>query len=313
MRVLVTGGAGFIGSHVCDALVAYGAEVICFDNLSSGNQKNVSHLESAENFSFVEGDICNLEQIHSVIRQCTHVVHLAAFASVPGSIAEPELSAAINLQGTLNLITAAEKQGIERLVFSSTAAVYGNCLEMPISEDTPIHCLSPYAEHKLAAEKAILSSSIPAISLRYFNVHGPRQSPFGAYAAVIPKFIELMKTHSQPRIFGDGSATRDFVRVLDVAELNLLALISENDEALNQIYNVASGNTISMTELFTSLRDILSRYDPSIASIQPIYSDERVGDIKHSSASIQKATQLLDFNPEKSYEKAFVETIASWF
>ena len=309
MRVFVTGGAGFIGSHVCDVLIRNNQEVVCFDILNDSEAQNVAHLFDSTFFTYMQGDVRNKQDLYSAMNDCTHVAHLAALASVPRSIAEPSLSEAINLQGTLNVIAVAEELGIGKLVFSSTAAVYGDATEMPVTESTPTKCLSPYAEHKLLAENAIISSSIPSISLRYFNVHGARQDPRGAYAAVIPKFIEMMLDHKSPIIFGDGSATRDFVSVEDVAALNFLALQTNSDDAINEIYNVASGTVISVLNLFHTLKELLANHDSAISTIDPDFYPIREGDIEHSSASIIKAKKLLGFEPETDLNRALSDTV----
>ena len=306
MRVFVTGGSGFIGSHVCETLLAQGIEVISFDNHSSGKNR-------ISGITHIEGDICNLQRLEKAMHGCTHIAHLAALASVPASVADPELSESINLHGTLNVIEAAKANGIKRIVFSSTAAVYGNTSEYPVTESTATSCLSPYAEDKLAAEAALLSSGLEVILLRYFNVHGPRQDPKGAYAAVIPSFIDSLMNHKSPRIFGTGEATRDYVRVQDVAEINLLALTAENNDAVSQVYNVASGSTVSVLELFETIRDLLSEKDESISAIAADFSPPRDGDILHSSASINKARELLKFNPETDHRLALQETVEAYW
>jgi UDP-N-acetylglucosamine 4-epimerase len=306
MRVFVTGGAGFIGSHVCEKLLQHDIQAVVFDNLSSGHNQ-------IEGVTFIKGDIRNFDEVLEAMQGCTHIAHLAALASVPASVADPELSAAINLQGTLNLIEAAHQVGIQRMVFSSTAAIYGDATEMPVSETTVTSCQSPYAEDKLAAEVAILNSGIEAISLRYFNVHGPRQDPNGAYAAVIPAFIQMLMDGNAPTIFGTGEATRDFVSVSDVAALNLAALTTDNPDALGQVYNVASGSTMSVIELFTTLRDLLGEKQPSINQIEPSFLPPRVGDILHSSASIDKAKRLLKFSPEVNPHLALTATVEAYW
>ena len=306
MRVFVTGGAGFIGSHVCESLLSHGAEVVAFDDFSTGNIR-------VEGATIVEGDVRNLKEVLSAMSGCTHIAHLAAMASVPASVANPALSEAINLQGTINVIKAAHQVGIQRIVFSSTAAVYGEATEMPVTESTVTHCQSPYAEDKLAAEVAILNSGIEAISLRYFNVHGPHQNPNGAYAAVIPAFIQALIEKKSPTIFGDGSATRDFVQVQDVAHLNLLALTTDNADALGEVYNVASGSVMSVLELFNTLRDLLAQKDVSIATIEPTFAPAREGDILHSSASTSKACQDLGFDPETNPSLALSATVEAYW
>ncbi len=306
MRVFVTGGAGFIGSHVCESLLSHGAEVVAFDDFSTGNIR-------VDGATIVEGDVRNPKEVLSAMSGCTHIAHLAAMASVPASVANPALSEAINLQGTINVIRAAHQVDIQRIVFSSTAAVYGESTEMPVSESNVTHCQSPYAEDKLAAEVAILNSGIEAISLRYFNVHGPHQNPNGAYAAVIPAFIQALIEKKSPTIFGDGSATRDFVQVQDVANLNLLALTTDDDVALGEVYNVASGSAMSVLELFNTLRDLLAQKDASIATIEPTFAPAREGDILHSSASISKARQHLGFEPETNPPLALSATVEAYW
>ena len=306
MRVFVTGGAGFIGSHVCEKLLQLGHEVTIYDNLSTGDNQ----IPGA---TLVSGDIRNLEEIIEAMQGCTHVAHLAALSSVPASVANPNLSAAINLQGTLNVLDAAEKAGIQRIVFSSTAAIYGDASQMPVTEASVANCLSPYAEDKLAAEVAILNSEIEAISLRYFNVHGPRQDPNGAYAAVIPAFIHKLMECTPPTIYGNGEATRDFVTAVDVANANVLALTTESPSALNQVYNVASGTSISISKLFSTLRDLLAEKNPEIALVEPTLQPAREGDVLHSSASIEKAQTLLGFNPETDPHRALAATVEAYW
>ena len=217
------------------------------------------------------------------------------------------------MQGTINVINAALQVGIERIVFSSTAAVYGESTDIPVTESTVTNCQSPYAEDKLAAEVAILNSGIEAISLRYFNVHGPRQDPNGAYAAVIPAFIQMLIGKNPPTIFGTGEATRDFVRVQDVAHLNLLALTTENEDALGEVYNVASGSVMSVLELFDTLRDLLAEKDSSITTVKPTFAPARAGDILHSSTSIEKARALLGFEPETNPSQALSATVEAYW
>ena len=306
MRVFVTGGAGFIGSYVCETLLHYGAEVVAFDNFSSGHTR----IDGA---TIIEGDVRNFDAVRSAMSGCTHIAHLAALASVPASIANPSLSEAINLQGTLNVIEAAHQVGIKRIVFSSTAAIYGEATDMPVTELTTANCQSPYAEDKLAAEVAVLHSGIEAISLRYFNVHGPRQDPNGAYAAVIPAFIQMLMNGKSPTIFGTGEATRDFVSVSDEAALNLIALTTDNEGALGQVYNVASSSTMSVLELFTTLRNLLGEKEPFIATVEPIIAPSREGDILHSSASIEKARKLLGFNPETDPHRSLSATVEAYW
>ena len=306
MRVFVTGAAGFIGSHICEILLQDGTEVVGFDNFSSGNTRIAG-------VTMIIGDIRNFDDVLVAMRDCTHIVHLAALASVPASVANPSLSEAINLQGTLNVIEAAKQNSAKRIVFSSTAAIYGDSTDSPVTELTTANCQSPYAEDKLAAEVAVLHSGIEAISLRYFNVHGPRQDPNGAYAAVIPAFIQKMMNHQSPTIFGNGEATRDFVSVADVAALNLAALTTDNSEALGEVFNVASGSTMPVLELFNTLRTMLGEKEAKINSLEPNFAPPREGDILHSSASIEKARKLLGFNPETNHHLALSATVEAYW
>lgn len=305
MRVLVTGGAGFIGRHVCAALVGHGAEVVVLDDLSTGRHR-------PSGCAFIEGDIRDAATVVRAMEGCTHVAHLAALASVPRSVAQPELSEAVNLRGTLNILEAAKAEGVSRFVFSSTSAVYGDATEMPVTEATLTRCLSPYAEDKLAAEVAVLHSGLEAVSLRYFNVHGPGQDPNGAYAAVIPKFIDTLLAGERPRIFGDGGATRDFVRVQDVAALNLAALTTTDSAALGEAYNVASGRSISVLTLFETLRDLMAERDPAVAAVEPIFEPPREGDVLHSAACIAKARKRLGFNPQTDPRQALRATVEAY-
>ena len=239
-RVLVTGGAGFIGSHICDKLIEIGHEVVCYDNLMTGYKENIEHLEGNINFSFIEGDIRDEGDLKKAMKGCTHVSHQAALGSVPRSIKNPILTNQINIQGSLNVLFAAKEHSIKRVVFASSSSVYGDNEDMPKNEERTGSVLSPYAVTKLAIEEYARVFShvydMETIGLRYFNVFGPRQSPEGAYAAVIPVFIDSIMDNVPPTINGDGEQTRDFSYIDNVVDANVLSLFGESEESLSLIH-----------------------------------------------------------------------------
>ena len=301
MRVFVTGAAGFIGSHICEILLQDGTEVVGFDNFSSGNTRIAG-------VTMIIGDIRNFDDVLFAMRDCTHIVHLAALASVPASVANPSLSEAINLQGTLNVIEAAKQNSVKRIVFSSTAAIYGDSTDSPVTELTTANCQSPYAEDKLAAEVAVLHSGIEAISLRYFNVHGPRQDPNGAYAAVIPKWIDAIINNNQIFINGDGETSRDFCYIDNAVQANILAATSNSQQALCNIFNIAVGERTSLNSLYKFLQELIATRSKTKHS-NITYRDFREGDVRHSQADISKANQFLGYIPTHKVKAGLKETI----
>lgn len=315
-RILVTGGAGFIGSNICDALIEAGSEVVCLDNFLTGRKENIEHLLDDEKFKLIEGDIRDLETCRSAITGCTHVCNQAALGSVPRSVEDPKTTNAINISGNLNVLIAAQEAGIQRFVFASSSSVYGSDATIPKIEHSTGTPLSPYAVTKMVNESYAQVfhqiHGMETIGLRYFNVFGRRQDPEGQYAAVIPKFVESLLQLESPVVFGDGEQTRDFTYIDNVVQMNLNALSTSNTDAFGEIYNVACGSRISINELFLSIRTLLSKFDPSLLSVEPTYVDERPGDIRHSIANIDKAISHLEYSPRYDFQKGLQEAM-SWY
>lgn len=292
MRVLVTGGAGFIGSHVVDALMAKGHAVTVLDNLSSGNKDKLKeHLRNPD-FRFIEGDIRDIKAIQESLADVNAVVHEAAMASVPQSVKEPELFHAVNVEGTLSLLKASVDANIKRFVFASSCSVYGNPDKLPVTEQTSLNPLSPYAQTKLTGEehcRAFNLKGLPPVCFRYFNVYGPRQS-YGEYAGVMMKFIDRLRNDQPPIIYGDGEQARDFVYVGDVANAALLVL--DRDKVAGEVFNIGTGKTITINELCELFLKLTGK-----THLKPIYEAARSDDIYSSQADISKARKLLSFEP----------------
>jgi len=315
-RILVTGGAGFIGSNLCDALLEKGSQVVCLDNFLTGRRENIEHLLNEPRFTLVEGDIRDLETCQQAISGCTHVCHQAALGSVPRSVEDPNTTNAINISGNLNVLIAAQEAGIQRFVFASSSSVYGSDQTMPKIEQNTGAPLSPYAVTKMVNESYAQVfhqiHGMETIGLRYFNVFGRRQDPEGQYAAVIPKFVESILQSESPIIFGDGEQTRDFTYIDNVVQMNLNALSTTNSEAFGELFNVACGSRISINELFSSIRDLLSKYDVSYNTVEATHIGERPGDIRHSLADVSKAQSFLNYIPTHNCQEGLEEAI-SWY
>lgn len=315
-RVLVTGGAGFIGSSLCHDLVERGNEVICLDNFATGRRKNIEDIISNSAFRLIEGDIRDLNTCHKAVKGVDVVLHQAALGSVPRSISDPASTNAVNIDGFLNMIIATRDADIKRFVFASSSSVYGDSPDMPKTEDKTGTVLSPYALTKQVNEEyARLFSNLygmETIGLRYFNVFGRRQDPEGQYAAVIPLFTIRFKNKLAPVINGDGSFSRDFTYIDNVVLANNLAATTENNDALNTAYNVACGDRVTLNELALQLRTNLAVFDSAIAGIEPQHGPERSGDIPHSLASIEKARRLLGYKP-LVYFKEGLEKATEWY
>tara|TARA_X000001036_G_scaffold100675_1_gene93942 strand:- start:1521 stop:2648 length:1128 start_codon:yes stop_codon:yes gene_type:complete len=314
--ILVTGGAGFIGSNLCDRIIELGYTVRCLDNFMTGKRENIEHLLEHPRFTLLESDLRDYEGCEKAVKDVQIVMHQAALGSVPRSVDDPRTTNAINITGTLNLVDAAQRAGVERIVYAGSSSAYGDSPVLPKEETHRGDPLSPYAVTKYVGELygSVFSSlyEMEFITLRYFNVFGPRQDPEGMYAAVIPKFISCMIDGDAPTIFGDGEQTRDFTHIENVVDANILAMTTSNPEAINQTFNIAAGDRTSVNHLFNCIRDLLAERDPSISEMEPKYVDERPGDIPHSTASIEKAKQLLKFNPTINVDEGLRKAI-DWY
>ena len=313
MKVLVTGGAGFIGSNLCEYLLREGHKVRCLDNFCTGKPENVIPLleKFPDSFSLVVGDIRSLEDCRKAVDGMEYVLHEAALGSVPRSIKDPITTNDTNIGGFLNMLVAARDAGIKRFVFAASSSTYGDSESLPKVEEVIGRPLSPYAITKyvdeLYADVFARTYGIEFIGLRYFNVFGRRQDPHGAYAAVIPLFVKKLMAHEQPVINGDGEYSRDFTYVDNVIQMNMRALTTTNPEAVNQIYNTAYGERTTLNQLVSYLKENLSKMDPEIKSIDAIHGPNRVGDIPHSLACIDKAKRLLGYDPKYSMRQGLGE------
>lgn len=315
-KILITGGAGFIGSNLTEYFLAKNYEVVVLDNLATGHLKNISEFMDLPNFQFIEGDIRNLDTCHEAVRGCDYVLHQAALGSVPRSINDPITTNDVNVGGFLNMLVASRDANIKRFVYAASSSTYGDSEALPKVEDVIGKPLSPYAITKyvneLYADVFSKTYGMETIGLRYFNVFGRRQDPNGAYAAAIPKFITAFLQNESPTIHGDGSSSRDFTYIDNVLLMNELALNTENKNALNTIYNTAFGQRNTLNELIAILKELLSIFDPAIKDIKINYGPDRKGDIPHSLASIEKAQKLLGYNPTHSLESGLKEAI-EWY
>ncbi len=332
MKLLITGGAGFIGSNLCEHFVKKGYEVICLDNLSTGFLHNISHLKGNSHFTFIEGDIRNLDTCRKAVEGCDVVLHEAALGSVPRSINDPITTNANNISGFLNMLVAARDEKVQRFVYAASSSTYGDSKELPKIEHNIGRPLSPYAITKFVNElyANVFTSlyGLETIGLRYFNVFGRRQDPNGAYAAVIPLWVKALINHQPPFINGDGSYSRDFTYIENVIQANELAATVPHDEIVKRaslynmnlpqsapfdlVFNVAYGGNTTLNELFNCLKNNLAKYDSDIQDIQPIYRDNRPGDIPHSQASIIKAQRILGYQPRYSAIQGFEEA-CEWY
>ncbi|MDD6747512.1 MAG: SDR family oxidoreductase [Paludibacteraceae bacterium] len=317
-KILVTGGAGFIGSNLCESLLTDGHEVTCLDNFSTGFRANIEpfFLLYPDRFRLIEGDIRDIDMCRAAVYGQEYVLHEAALGSVPRSIKDPATTNAVNIGGFLNMIIAARDEGIKRFVFAASSSTYGDSTALPKVEERIGKPLSPYAITKyvdeLYADVFARTYGFNYIGLRYFNVFGRRQDPNGAYAAVIPLFVKKFINHEAPNINGDGEYSRDFTYIENVIQMNKLALFTDNPDALNQIYNTAFGERTTLNQLVNYLREFLSEYDPQISTIEPTHGPNRLGDIPHSLASIEKAKRLLSYAPKYSMRDGLKEA-CRWY
>jgi len=314
--ILITGGAGFIGSNLCEYFLSKNYKVVCLDNFATGHRHNLKDFLNNDNFKLIEGDIRNLETCQQAVKGIDYVLHQAALGSVPRSINDPITTNDVNVSGFLNMLVAARDAKVKRFVYAASSSTYGDSVGMPKEEDVIGKPLSPYAITKyvneLYAEIFSRNYGLETIGLRYFNVFGRKQDPNGAYAAVIPKFVMQLMQHESPRINGDGNYSRDFTYIDNVIQMNELAMTTENPEAVNTVYNTAYGDRNTLNNLVDYLKTFLSEYDPKIATIEIEYGPNRAGDIPHSLASIDKAKTMLGYNPNFSLQEGLKEAVG-WY
>lgn len=315
-KILVTGAAGFIGSNLCEILLKIGATVVGLDNFATGHSINIEAFNEDSNFTFIEGNICDFETCKKAVSGVDYVLHQAALGSVPRSISDPITTNSVNIGGFLNMLEASKQEKVKRFVYAASSSTYGDSESLPKIESQIGKPLSNYAITKyvneLYAEVFYKTYGLETIGLRYFNVFGRKQDPNGAYAAVIPKFVGQLMQHESPTINGDGSNSRDFTYIDNVLQMNLLAITTTNKEAINQVYNTAYGNRTTLIELGVKLKEYLSDFDSKIADIPVLHRENRIGDIPHSLASIEKAEKLLNYNPQFSFEKGLKEAV-KWY
>ena len=315
-KVLITGGAGFIGSNLVASMFKEGNYVVCLDNFSTGKRKNIEEFLNNRNFRLIEGDIRDLQVCREAVKGIDIVFHQAALGSVPRSIADPVTATDVNVGGFVKMLFASKEAGVKRFIYAASSSTYGDNSYLPKVEEKIGRPLSPYAVTKYADElfAGVFSSvyGIEVIGLRYFNVFGPKQDPEGAYAAVIPKFILQLIRHERPVINGDGTISRDFTYVENVVLANHLAALVKKKGAINQVYNVACGESTTINRMFEVIKEYLSHFDREILRIEPVYGPERKGDIRHSLASVEKASKLLGYKPTHYIKEGMKETI-SWF
>lgn len=315
-KILVTGGAGFIGSNLIEVLLEKRNRVVCLDNFATGKRENLTAFLNNTNFTLIEGDIRNLEDCKKAVAGVDYVLHQAALGSVPRSISDPIATDGVNIGGFLNMLVASRDAGVKRFVYAASSSTYGDSKSLPKVEDVIGKPLSPYAITKyvneLYADTFYRTYGFETIGLRYFNVFGRKQDPNGVYAAVIPKFVNQLINYESPVINGDGEYSRDFTYIDNVIQMNLLALTSENPEATNQVYNTAFGQRATLNDLVISLKNYLGEYDPKIKEVRIIYGPNRIGDIPHSMASIEKAQKLLNYQPQFSLQNGLMEAV-KWY
>ncbi|WP_445457162.1 SDR family oxidoreductase [Flavobacterium sp. HNIBRBA15423] len=315
-KILITGGAGFIGSNLCDYLLKKDNEIICLDNFSTGHKHNIEPFLSNENFLLIEGDIRNLEICRKAVKNVDYVLHQAALGSVPRSITDPITSNEVNISGFLNMLVAAKDEKVKRFIYAASSSTYGDSEALPKVEDEIGKPLSPYAITKyvneLYADVFSKTYGLETIGLRYFNVFGRNQDPNGAYAAVIPKFVKQLINLESPVINGDGNYSRDFTYIDNVIQMNELAMSVKNNEALNTVYNTACGQRTTLNDLVYYLKEYLSKYNNEIAKVEVKYGSNRIGDIPHSLASIEKAKKMLSYSPKYQLEEGLKESV-QWY
>lgn len=315
-KILVTGGAGFIGSNLIEELLRLDNFVTCLDNFATGKRENVEPFLSNPNFNLIEGDIRDLETCRKAVAGQTYVLHEAALGSVPRSINDPITTNEVNIGGFLNMLVAARDEKVKRFVYAASSSTYGDSNAITKVEEQIGRPLSPYAITKyvneLYADVFAKTYGMECLGLRYFNVFGRRQDPNGAYAAVIPLFVDKLINHESPTINGDGEFSRDFTYIDNVIQMNLLALTTTNADALNQVFNTAFGERTTLNMLTDYLKEFLGVYDPKIKEVEILHGPNRLGDIPHSLASIEKAKTLLGYNPKFSMKEG-LRVACEWY
>lgn len=314
--ILITGGAGFIGSNLCEYFLSRGHKVVCFDNFATGYRHNLKDFINNANFHLIEGDIRNATDCQNAVKGVDYVLHQAALGSVPRSINDPITTNDVNVSGFLNMLVASRDANVKRFIYAASSSTYGDSVGLPKVEDVIGKPLSPYAITKyvneLYAEIFSKTYGMETIGLRYFNVFGRKQDPNGAYAAVIPKFVMQLMQLESPQINGDGNFSRDFTYIDNVIQMNELAMSTTNIAAVNTVYNTAYGDRNTLNDLVRYLKEFLAKYDQRIANVEVVYGPNRVGDIPHSLASIDKAKELLGYDPEYSLQEGLKEAV-DWY
>lgn len=315
-HILITGGAGFIGSNLCEHFLNKGYKITCLDNFSTGYRHNIEQFYNNEKFNLIEGDIRNVEDCRKAVEGVDYVLHQAALGSVPRSVNDPITSNEVNVSGFLNMLVASRDVGVKRFVYAASSSTYGDSESLPKVEDVIGKPLSPYAVTKyvneLYADVFSRTYNLETIGLRYFNVFGPKQDPDGAYAAVIPLFVKQLINHQSPVINGDGNYSRDFTFIDNVVQMNELAMTTKNKEAINTIYNTAFGERTTLNDLVKYLKEFLSKYDAEIQKVEVAYGPNRKGDIPHSLANVDKARHLLGYDPKYSMREGLKKAI-DWY
>ena len=314
-KILVTGGAGFIGSNLCEELLLRNNKVVCLDNFATGKKENLSEFSNNSNFTLIEGDIRNISDCLKATKGVDYVLHQAALGSVPRSIKDPVTSNDVNVSGFLNMLVSCRDNNVKRFVYAASSSTYGDSENLPKVEDVIGRPLSPYAVTKyvneLYADVFSKTYGLETVGLRYFNVFGRKQDPNGAYAAVIPKFVSQLMNLESPTINGDGNYSRDFTYIDNVIQANLLSIVADKS-AVNTVFNVAFGDRNTLNDLMNYLKEFLSDYNEKIREVNVIYGENRLGDIPHSHASIKKAKSMLNYNPQFSLQKGLKEAV-KWY
>ena len=315
-KILITGGAGFIGSNLCEYFLSKGHLVICLDNFSTGHKKNILPILSNKNFTLIEGDIRNIETCQKAVEGVDYVLHQAALGSVPRSINHPQTTNDVNISGFLNILVASRDAGVKRMIYAASSSTYGDSENLPKVENIIGKPLSPYAITKyvneLYADVFYKTYGFETIGLRYFNVFGKNQDPDGAYAAVIPKFIKQFIDYQSPVINGDGNFSRDFTHIDNVILMNELAMTTNNQAAINQVFNTAYGDRTTLNDLVNLIKENLIKFDEKIFKIEVEYGPIRLGDIPHSLASVEKAERILDYKPKHNLSEGLKKSIP-WY